>query len=54
MSESLIFAHFLFFGERCKRFTHNRSIPLCHESESLISLKSNEQYERNAQVAHQK
>ena len=25
MSESLIFAHFLFFGERCEQFAHNRS-----------------------------
>ena len=34
MSESLIFAHFLFFGER---FAHDRSFPLSDVSELLIS-----------------
>ena len=37
MSEFLIFAHFLFFGERY------RSFPLINVSKSLILLKSNEQ-----------
>ena len=40
MSELLIFAHFLIFGERCEW------------SESLILLKSNERYERIAHFAH--
>ena len=35
MSESPIFAHFLFFGER---FAHNRSFPLGDVSELLRSL----------------
>ena len=36
MSESLIFAHFLFFSERCERFAHDRSFPLSNVSESLM------------------
>ena len=43
MSKSLIFAHFLFFGERCERFAHDRSFPLSDVSESLRSLTKNEQ-----------
>ena len=40
------FAHFLFFGERPERLAHDRSFPLSHVSESLISLKSNERCEQ--------
>ena len=54
MSKSLIFAHFLCFGERCERFAHDRSFPLSDVSELLRSLTKNEQCERIAQVAHQK
>ena len=38
MSESIIFAHFLFFGEWFERFTHDRSIPLSNVSKSLRLL----------------
>ena len=51
MSESLIFAHFLFFGEQ---FTYDRLFPLSDVSEWLRSLTKNEQCEQIAQVAHQK
>ena len=51
---SLIFAHFLFFGEQCERFAHYPSFPLSNVSKSLRSLTKNEQCERTAQVAHQK
>ena len=68
MSELLIFAYFLFFGEQCERFDHNRSFPLSDVSKSLRSLTKNEQpwairsyrseemsdREWIAQVAHQK
>ena len=54
MSKSLIFAHFLFFGERCERFAHDCSFPLSDVSESLRSLTKNEWCDRIAQVAHQK
>ena len=54
MSELLIFAHFIFFGERCERFAHNRSFPLSDVSVSLRSLTKNEQCEQITQVAHQK
>ena len=54
MSESLILAHFLFFGEQCERFAQDRSFPLSNVSESLRSLTKNERCERIAQVAHQK
>ena len=47
MSESLIFAHFLFFGERCERFAHDCSG--CSPEMSNVS-----DHERIAQVAHQK
>ena len=43
MSELLIFAHFLFFGERCEWFAHDRSFPLSDVSDR----------EQIAQVAHQ-
>ena len=39
MSESLIFAHFLFFGERCEWICSNQ---MSDESESLILLTKNE------------
>ena len=56
MSELLIFANFLFFGERCEQFAHDRSPKMSdHErfahiaqrkwaivSESLRSLTKNE------------
>ena len=51
LSESLIFAHFLLFGER---FAHNCSFPLRDVSESLRLLTKNERCEQIAQVAHQK
>ena len=54
MRESLIFAHFLFFGEWCEWFTHCRSFPLSDVSKSLRALAKNERCERIAQVAHQK
>ena len=54
MSELLIFAHFLFFGERCEQFAHDRSFLLIDVSESLKLLTKNEQCERIAQVAYQK
>ena len=54
MRESLIFAHFLFFGERCEQFAHDRSFLLIDVSESLKLLTKNEQCERIAQVAYQK
>ena len=46
--------YFLFFGEWCERFTHDRSFPLSNVSKSLISLKSNERCEQITQDAHQK
>ena len=54
LSELLIFSHFLFFGERCEWFAHDRSFPLSDVSKSLRSLTKNERCERIAQVAHQK
>ena len=54
MSVLLIFAHFLFFGERCEQFAHNRSFFLSNVSESLRSPTKNKLCERIAQVAHQK
>ena len=54
MSKSLIFAHFLFFDERCERFTHDHSFPLSDVSKLLRSLFKNEWCERIAFVAHQK
>ena len=42
MSKSLIFAHFLYFGERCERFAHDRSLPLSDVSKSLRLLTKNE------------
>ena len=54
MSELLIFSQFLFFGERCERFAHDRSFPLSYVSKSLRSLTKNERCERIAQVVHQK
>ena len=54
MSKSLIFAHFLSFGEQRERFAHDRSFPLSDVRESLRSLTKNERCERIAQVTHQK
>ena len=68
MSQLLIFAHFLCFGDRCERFAHDRSFPLSDVSESLRSLTKNERLwairshrseemsdcEQIAQVAHQR
>ena len=54
MSESFIFAHFLFFGERCERVAHNRSFSLIDVSESLRLLTKNEWCEWIAQVTNQK
>ena len=54
MSEPLIFANFLFFGERCERFAHDRLFPLSDVSDSLRSLTKNERCGQIAQVAHQK
>ena len=42
MSELLIFAHFLFFGEWCEQFAHDRSFLLSDVSESLRLLTKNE------------
>ena len=36
ISELLIFAYFLFLGEGCERFAHDRSFPLSNVSESLM------------------
>ena len=44
--------HFLFLGELCERFAHNRSFPMSNVSKSLRSLTKNEQCERIAQVTH--
>ena len=54
MSESLIFAHILFFGEQCEQFPHNHSFPLSDVSKSLRSLTKNERCAGIAQFAHQK
>ena len=42
MSKSLIFAHFLFFGERPEQFAHDHLFPLSDVSESHRSLTKNE------------
>ena len=64
MSDSLIFAHFLFFGERCEWIAHfaqikwamwaNRSFCSPKMSDSLKSLRGNEQCEQIAHFTHQK
>ena len=41
MSKSLIFAHFLSFGEQRERFAHDRSFPLSDVRESLSITCSN-------------
>ena len=50
MSESLIFAPFLFFDER---FAHDRSFPLSDVRVLLRLLIKNERCEQIAQVTHQ-
>ena len=54
ISELLIFAHFLFFGEQYEWFAHDCSFPLSDVSESLRLLTKNERCEQITQVAHQK
>ena len=46
MSKSLIFAHFLFFGERYEQFAHDHSFPVSDVSKSLRSVTKNERCER--------
>ena len=54
MSESLIFAHFLFFGERCEWIAHFAHQKWATMSDSLRSLRGNERCERITHFAHQK
>ena len=51
MSESLIFAHFLFFGERCEWMAHFAQIKWAIHSGRSEELSDHEQI---AQVVHQK
>ena len=51
MSESLIFAHFLFFGERCEWIAHFAQIKWAIRSGRWEEMSDRE---RIAQVAHQK
>ena len=48
MSEWLIFTYFLFFGEQCERFAHQKWVMWANRSEEMSDR------ERIAQVAHQK
>ena len=54
MSESLIFAHFLFFGERCEwiaQVAHQKWVMWANRSGHSPKMSD---HERFAQVAHQK
>ena len=54
MSESLIFAHFLFFGERCEWIAHFAQIKWAMWANCSGCSPKMSDHERFAQVAHQK